>query len=497
MKLLSTRRGASAIAAMSLVIGGLAFAASPAAAESVYADQRVIVSGHADVFFATVSNGSAQLVINDESSVPHENRSPEDVVFHVKPSVAERTANAYIASGIPGFASVGDTIYTLPQNNVAGTIFAGFGHDLPSGSNVEYTIDSIDGPGNFAQWQAGDEGPIVFTNSAAGLPAGFSSQANHEHLAWGFTELGEYQLNVYIDVTQPGQSTLRSETETYTFYVGEELPEAIDPGPGNPGDGTTLTVEGAAVHYHAGEVATLTATADQPLTSGSYAWFTQAPGASDWTEVDGVTGETYGFIVRTEDHGLRVKVALRNEAGDVVSESGPVTVDVDDHGNSPIEGPVIQATLPVESGSLVVSTDAAGAVVPLSDFALNSAADGYIATGEVTGLRVTDTRAADPGWNVNGRVRSFTTPEGASLTGNHLGWAPKVISTSDGQSVNPGAPVSSVRSGGDGVGAWRTLGSADAGAGRGSAELGADLTLEAPTSLQHGTYSGLLILTAI
>ena len=92
-----TRRGAILVSVLALGIGS-ALAAPPASAAGPYDDKVVISSGHVDVLYPTpTEDGGALLQLHDDTSSPHAYRAPEDVVFHVKPSVAQRTANAYIA----------------------------------------------------------------------------------------------------------------------------------------------------------------------------------------------------------------------------------------------------------------------------------------------------------------------------------------------------------------------------------------------------------------
>lgn len=494
--LLNGRRRLLAAGATVALVAGLGSVSGTAAADEAYPDKNIFTEGHADVFFVTEDDGQAVLQIHDDrAEAPAPYGAPEDYVFHVKPSVAERTVNNFIAS-VPGFADVGDTIYTLPQNNVPGTIFAGWGHSLPTGSNVTYTLTGFEGPGRFATWQAGDEGPEVFLNQAAGLPTSFTSQANHEHKAWGFTELGEYQLTVEVDVTLPGGGTLESDSATYTFWVGEELPGGDDNG-GGPALPTELTIEGLSHHYHAGGVVNLTAAPNGDTDLDHYHWFTRAPGETEWTVVPGALSASYGFIATAAHDGTEVIARLYDDEHNPVADSAPVTILIDDHGNSPTEGPVITATLGDNEGTLIVSVDDAHREVELTDFTMNSSADRYVASGELGGIRVTDTRPQNAGWNVNGRVRGFTTVDGESLDGDHLGWAPQVLESSTGQSVQAGDAVDSTLSGGPGVGAWTTLAAAAEGASVGTSVLGAELTLEAPATLVPGTYRGLLILTAI
>ena len=60
-----------------------------------------------------------------------------------------------------------------------------------------------------------------------------------------------------------------------------------------------------------------------------------------------------------------------------------------------------------------------------------------------------------------------------------------------GQVVTAGAPA------GDLTGLGATLATGTAGAGRGSAQLGADIDLVLPTTVEPGTYTATLTLTAV
>ncbi|UKJ63323.1 TIGR03769 domain-containing protein [Cellulosimicrobium cellulans] len=486
------RRGATLASVVALAVAGVAVGA-PASAAGPYDDKVVIDSGHVDVLFAGEADGQATLTVHDDTVSPAAYRDPGGVVFHVKPSVAQRTANAFVAS-IPGFAQAGDTIYVLPQNNVPGTIFGGFGHSLPSGTSVEHSVTTLEAPGRVATWQTGDEGPDVFWNTAAGLPTSFTSPANHEHLNWGFTAPGEYVLGVETEVTRPDGTALPPVTGTYTFYVGEDLPAD---GGEEPLPSTTLTISGVSAHYHAGGVVNLTAVQEPDTGENHYHWFIRAPGETEWSVVQGAYGATYGFVARAEHDGLEVQARLYGAGHATIAESQPAVIVVDDHGNSPVEGPTISATLEETEGALVVSVPEENRDVVLSNFELSPAADKYVASGELGAIHVTDTRSDDPGWTLNGRVRSFTTVDGDQLAGANLGWAPEVLQAAPSQQVTAGASVAPLLSGGTGVQAWTPLASAAAGAGVGQAQIGAGLTLEAPLDLTPGTYEGLLILTVI
>jgi hypothetical protein len=144
-------------------------------------------------------------------------------------------------------------------------------------------------------------------------------------------------------------------------------------------------------------------------------------------------------------------------------------------------------TVVVETGALVLSVDDTS--VQLTSPAL--APDGNLhATGELGEITVVDLRSSDPGWNVTGQVGDFLGAAGASIDGAGLSWTPRVVSSSLGQVVTPGVA-------GDGLKDGQVLGSTEAGSGRGTAVLGAALSLLVPSVTPPGTYTGRLTLTAI
>ncbi|MFM9745886.1 hypothetical protein ACKI2C_50885, partial [Streptomyces brasiliscabiei] len=82
--------------------------------------------------------------------------------------------------------------------------------------------------------------------------------------------------------------------------------------------------------------------------------------------------------------------------------------------------------------------------------------------------------------------RELGTVDGAIIDGKHLGWTPKVLSGS----ATPGDSVSPGMTGGSGIKEWSLLGTAPAGSSTGTAVLGADLRIEAPTTTKVGDYAG-------
>lgn len=499
----STRRSAGRAAAVGAVLAlamtGLAATAqaAPPSGEGRYGEQYVIDQGHLDLFYIAAGEGGALHTVSHTDQ--HGNLTPEDLVLHVEPSIASRTAGTAVA-GILGVAP-GSTYYLMPQNNLPGQLFVGFGYDtsiVAAGTNVTHTISDVEGPGTLVAWQSGEEGPEVWLGTIAGQPDSFTSPANHEHLNWGLTALGEYTFDVTSTVHLPGgDETLAP--QHYTVYVGEELPAADpdpDPEPG-PEPAVAVSITGLSAHYHAGGAAVLTAAVTPASDATDFRWSTKAAGEVDWSPVESVSGPRYGFVVGTPDNGRQVAVELYDADGVLVGASEPVTVVVDDHGNDPVNGPVITASLSATEGALTISVAPENRDVQLTPFVLNAAADRLVAAGELKPIRVTDTRAGNPGWSASARLRTFVSTSGDTLAGTHLGWAPAVLSAAAGQTVTPGAAVAGTLSGGPGLSAWTPFASGAAGAGRGNADLGASLTLEAPTTLVPGTYSGLLILTVI
>ncbi|MFE2728622.1 family 20 glycosylhydrolase [Kitasatospora sp. NPDC059327] len=163
-------------------------------------------------------------------------------------------------------------------------------------------------------------------------------------------------------------------------------------------------------------------------------------------------------------------------------------------GGDPLSGTQIITTTVENTGALTMTVD--GAAVTLPSPELTPAGDRLATSGALNTVQVTDLRSADPGWNVNGQVTDFAAAEGgASFDGSALGWTPTVVKAGDGQQVTAGQPVAPATDGG--VKTARLLGQAVAGHGRGTAVLGADLSLSLATTTAPGTYRATLTVTAI
>ncbi|MEV4312600.1 Ig-like domain-containing protein [Actinocrispum sp. NPDC049592] len=199
-------------------------------------------------------------------------------------------------------------------------------------------------------------------------------------------------------------------------------------------------------------------------------------------------------------HSFTAKFVPANPVLYVASESAQVPLTV-----SPFAGVSASERISttVLAGELLISVENQNVTLPspvmLPDGSLLQTA------GAINPVRVTDTRAGNPGWNVSGQVTDFGDGASHAINGANLGWTPKVIDKVAAQTITAGPTVAAgnglapgaAAPAGVGLSAARTLATATALAGNGTAHLGADLALNVPTSTVAGTYTAVLTLTAI
>jgi hypothetical protein len=128
---------------------------------------------------------------------------------------------------------------------------------------------------------------------------------------------------------------------------------------------------------------------------------------------------------------------------------------------------------------------------------LGEAAEGsgfFTADGDINPLTVTDTRSSGATWAISGQVSDFADGD-KSFSSKYLGWQPHVLA--EGAGASAGDPVESGFNTGNGLSESRTLAAATTGHPQGSAQLGADLALKFPTSVDKGSYRATLTITAI
>ncbi len=112
-----------------------------------------------------------------------------------------------------------------------------------------------------------------------------------------------------------------------------------DHGAGEPA--TTLTIEGLKHHYHPGDVATLTAKQDPDTGEDHWHWFLKC-GDNPWTVVNGALTATLSLPLEQRHHGCLVQAKLYDHDHQVIAESEPVALAVEDHGDHGHEPPAPQ-----------------------------------------------------------------------------------------------------------------------------------------------------------
>jgi hypothetical protein len=162
-------------------------------------------------------------------------------------------------------------------------------------------------------------------------------------------------------------------------------------------------------------------------------------------------------------------------------------------------GPARDTTAPGDRPVIVDHNDAAAdafifSVSPTPVTMLEASPDGTFltSTGVLSPVTVTDQRTGAPGWSVIAQVSDFT-GDGATIDGSSLGWAPAIRNGGPGVTLGP-----VIAPGTDpGLTGGATLATAAAGQGTGTTELGAGLTLRAPSGTPSGRYTATLTLTAM
>ncbi|MFJ4849697.1 MULTISPECIES: phosphate ABC transporter substrate-binding protein PstS [unclassified Streptomyces] len=148
-------------------------------------------------------------------------------------------------------------------------------------------------------------------------------------------------------------------------------------------------------------------------------------------------------------------------------------------------------TTTLEPGTLVMSV-AGDPHVELPTPLLGESGEYLHTSGQLTPVTVTDTRPGNFGWTATAQAGDFTDPAGNTIDATHLTWTPSVADRGNVHTVTAGDPIPL----GDGTGLAdaRTLAT---GTGPGTADLGAELNLDAPTTTVPGTYTAVLTLTVI
>ncbi|GAA0623018.1 hypothetical protein GCM10009547_27540 [Sporichthya brevicatena] len=135
-------------------------------------------------------------------------------------------------------------------------------------------------------------------------------------------------------------------------------------------------------------------------------------------------------------------------------------------------------------------------LVTMSEAALNG--DHLVSTGAIDPITISDSRTGDgqecyPSFGVSGQVTDFAGPNGASIPGANLGWAPN---SSAGFIVAGSSVASGYNGAGPGLSQPSTLATVEGGQ-PGTGDAGADLELKAPVEAEPGEYEATLTLTGL
>lgn len=196
-------------------------------------------------------------------------------------------------------------------------------------------------------------------------------------------------------------------------------------------------------------------------------------------------------------HNLTAAFTPTNATAFNASASAAVAIAI----TAPTIAPATETiTTTVVPGALTISVPDGQVTLPSPT--LDSAGDLFTTSGSLKPVTVTDNRAGNPGWTVNGQVSDFSDGAAHAINGENLGWQPNVVDHAAGQTITLGGVVApgNAAAGDNGTAGLKSqhaLAIAAPGAGLGTAHLAAGLNLNVPTSTVAGTYSATLTLTAI
>ncbi len=326
------------------------------------------------------------------------------------------------------------------------------------------------------------DGPTVLNSTPATVTGGVATSSVSTTTLGG----GAHSLTAVFTPTDPSV-VAASTSSAVPFQVNA------------PAQATTTSLATSPSNPTTVDVVTLSATVSPAAANGTMTFKEGSTVvATTTTNVGGVysaslTGLSAGAHVYTADF------APANPAAFLASSSGPATVNVTAFaGASDTE----TITTSVAAGTLTIT--AGGPAVDLGTASLNSANTLLVTTPkDINPVTVTDTRAGNVGYTVSGVAGDFSTASGDKINSENLGWTPKVlvvpptVTATAGAIVAPGSGVAVGATTGAGLKTSHVLATAAAGASIGTAQYGATLVLQAPTTSKAGTYSTTLTLTAL
>mgnify|MGYP001205234651 FL=1 len=97
-----------------------------------------------------------------------------------------------------------------------------------------------------------------------------------------------------------------------------------------------VVIEGLADHYHTGDIIRLTANYNEGSEHVHWHWFSLEPNSEEWEVVEGQSDATYEGEANISEQ--QIKAVLYDDNHDIIAESNPVTIEIDDHEGHNHEG---------------------------------------------------------------------------------------------------------------------------------------------------------------
>jgi len=328
-------------------------------------------------------------------------------------------------------------------------------------------------------------GTVTFYDGATALGSPATVSGGTASLTTTGLEVGTHTLTAVFTSATPG---------TYANSTSGDVAYVVNPAPATQTSTSLAVAQGTSGEQYS--QVTLNATVTPSTAPGSIQFLDGSTVLGTVPVVDGAAAYNTESLA-VGDHSLTAVYVSSDSADYVGSTSAAVAYQVTPFTGSTATETITTTVLP---GALVISVPDQQVTLPSP--ALDAGGTLFTTTGALQPITVTDNRAGNPGWTVSGLVSSFSDGT-TTINAENLGWAPTAATDSAGQTITEGptvAPANGVApsdTGTLGLSTAQTLASTAAGAGLGTAQLGANLTLNVPTTTTAGTYTATLTLTAI
>jgi surface-anchored protein len=210
-----------------LTLAGLVTAAAPLHAATL------VTEGDTDIGIG-YEGGAFDLHIHNHEPLPDGTEyAPDEAVLFVASGSLWSVPNDSAFTSQLGAA--GTSLYVLPKNEQEGLLALGIGSEELSASdwtgNLTVTLKGVSGPGSFYLWDEDSFGsPSFLMNSDVTLGGGVTSAdagafipGSHNHLSFGFSQPGDYQITLEVVGTHAVDG-LKSAEAVYSFSV-QAVPE--------------------------------------------------------------------------------------------------------------------------------------------------------------------------------------------------------------------------------------------------------------------------------